>query len=98
MLMDKLTEKVMLRKRLRTILQQISSEEIQAQSATIAQKIFQTVWWHEADILLAFCSMAQEVETDTIITTALQETKIVGVPRVVGQELVFHRIQSLEQS
>ena len=73
------------------------AEAIKAKSVRISEKLFQTSWWNEAEIILAFCSMKGEVNTGEIINTALGQMKEVGVPRMQGNELVFHRIHTLEE-
>jgi len=88
-------EKAVIRKQIQTILQHLSPEDLQKKSALIAERLFQTGWWNEADLILAFCSMANEVDTHEILSVALGEAKTVGVPRVEGNDLIFHHIRSL---
>ena len=90
-------EKVIIRKKVRKILEKISQEDIRKKSLIISKRLFQTAWWNGAEIILAFCSMQKEVRTDEIINTAISETKTVGVPRMEGNELVFYRIRTLEE-
>jgi 5-formyltetrahydrofolate cyclo-ligase len=89
-------EKVITRKKIQEILQKMSSEDIQKKSVLISRSLFQTEWWNEADIVLGFCSIEGEVETEEIIKTAIDEAKVVVVPRVQGKELIFHQIRDLE--
>ncbi len=90
-------EKTVVRKNIRKILQKLTSDEIQARSSSISQLLFQTAWWKKANTVLAFCSMEGEVDTGEIINSTLSAAKTVGVPRVEGNDLVFHHIQSLEE-
>jgi 5-formyltetrahydrofolate cyclo-ligase len=90
-------KKQIVRKHIQDILQTIQPEERRVKSESITEKLFRTAWWHEAEIILAFCSMQEEVETEEIINAALETTKIVGVPRMQGDDLVFHRIRDLEE-
>ena len=89
-------EKTIIRKKIRTILQKLNPEDIRRKSTIISEKLFQTAWWNEAKIILAFCSMEYEMETSEIIYAAFDTGKTVGVPRVAGNSLVFHDIRSLE--
>ena len=89
-------EKKHLRKNIRFLLQHLSSEEIQQKSDRIATALFRTVWWQQAEIVLAFCSMKTEVDTSTMLATALEQGKIVGIPRIEEQHLVFHQLESVE--
>ena len=90
-------EKVIVRKHIRRILQQMTPENIREKSYFISERLFQTSWWREAHSILAFCSMAEEVDTSSIIQTALNDMKQIGVPRIVEDELVFHCIRTLEE-
>lgn len=85
-----------IRKNIQTILQKITPEDIRKKSALISRNLFQTDWWNEAKIILAFCSMEGEVDTEEIIKTAIGEAKMVVVPRVQGKDLIFHQIRDLE--
>lgn len=53
--------------------------------------------WKRADIVLAFLSMKDEIDTIPILNAALDQGKTLTVPRVVGPDLVFCQIQDLEK-
>ena len=89
-------EKAITRKNIQEILQNMSPEDIRKKSALISGRLFQTDWWNEADIVLGFCSIEGEVETEEIIKTAIAEAKMVVVPRVQGKDLIFHQIRDLD--
>lgn len=74
----------------------MSPEDVRKKSARISRRLFQTDWWNEAEIILAFCSIEGEVDTEEIIKTAIDEAKMVVVPRVQGKDLMFHHIRDLE--
>lgn len=65
-------------------------------SAAITQQMLASGWWREAEIIWAFCSMPNEVDTHTMLQTALQTGKIIAVPRVQGEDLIFHQIPGLD--
>ena len=48
----------------------------------------------DAECLFAYCSFNQEVRTDTIIRTALEQGKRVAVPKVLDDRLEFRYIRS----
>lgn len=89
-------EKSSTRKKIQEILQKIPPEERQQKSTLISRRLFQTEWWNAADIILGFCSIESEVETEEIIKKAIAEAKTVVVPRVQGKDLIFHEIRALE--
>jgi len=89
-------EKVITRKKIQEILQKMSPEDIRKKSALISRRLFQTDWWKKADVVLGFCSMEGEVDTEEIIKTAIDESKMVVVPRVQGKDLIFHQIRDLK--
>jgi 5-formyltetrahydrofolate cyclo-ligase len=92
---SKKMKKHIIRKKVQTILQNMSPEDIRKKSALISRRLFQTNWWNEAGIILGFCSIEGEVETEEIIKTAIAEAKMVVVPRVQGEDLIFHQIRDL---
>jgi 5-formyltetrahydrofolate cyclo-ligase len=89
-------EKAITRQKIQAILREMSATDIRKKSTLISRRLFQTDWWHEAETILAFCSMEGEVETEEIITAALGETKTVVVPRVDGRDMIFHQIRDLK--
>jgi dihydrofolate synthase/folylpolyglutamate synthase len=89
-------EKAIMRKKIQTILRKLTPEDIRKRSSIISGRLFQTDWWNKAQIILAFCSMEGEVDTREIIQTAIDEAKMVVVPRVQDRDLIFHQIRDLE--
>lgn len=81
------------RKSLKAILSTISSEALTTKSYLIADRLFATRWWNEADTVFAFCSMPREVDTSFILARAFEQVKMVGIPRVQGDDLIFHRLK-----
>ena len=82
---------------MKACLKNISSEAIEEKSHLIAERLFQTRWWDEADTIFAFCSMLWEVETTPMLTRAFEQAKTVGIPRVHGNDLVFHRLKGMNE-
>lgn len=51
--------------------------------------------WKDSEIVVAFASFGSEMSTDAVIEAALEDGKLVVLPRVTEGELMFHRIDSL---
>ena len=84
--------KANLRKRIKARLDQLGKESIERKSRLITEALFQCNCWREAGMVLCYLSFDGEVETKWIIDRAFEENKIVGVPRITGDLLIFCRI------
>jgi len=84
--------KAVLRKRIQARLDQLDKESIERKSRLITEALVQCKCWREADIVLCYLSFNGEVETKWIVDRAFEENKIVGVPRIFGDHLIFYRI------
>lgn len=85
-------EKKELRKSIIAQLSDLTHEEITRKSVRIAEHLFATRFWRKASFVLCFVSMPEEVETELIITTALEQGKRVALPRLRNSEMDFHVI------
>lgn len=65
-------------------------------SQAIADRIAALDTWKESGVVLAFLPMPTEVDTTFLIQNALTAEKAVGVPRMYGPEIRFHRIFHLD--
>ena len=74
----------------------MSSAEIEARSAALAAKLYETPQYKSAESLYVYLSFNQEVRTEPIIRRAWAEGKRVAVPKVVGDEMVFIWIESFD--
>ena len=74
----------------------MSSAEIEARSAALAAKLYETPQYKSAESLYVYLSFNQEVRTEPIIRRAWAEGKRVAVPKVVGDEMVFIWIDSFD--
>ena len=92
---DILKDKSLLRERIRETLRRQAPNVILAKSRAIVRRIFASESWKTSRTVFAFLSIEREVDTSEIISRALDDGKTVGVPRVAGERLVFHRIQGL---
>lgn len=65
-------------------------------SNIIGKKLFSRPAWEEAKRVYCFISMKHEIETGLILQEALKSGKRLAVPRMAGDDIVFHEIESLE--
>lgn len=67
----------------------LSAREIEQRSAALAEKLFQTDAYREAQFLYGYLSFNQEVRTRPILQRAWADGKRVAVPKVIGDEMRF---------
>ena len=67
----------------------LSEAQIEERSRILADRLFATNAYQEANSLYAYLSFNQEVRTAPIIRRAWADGKRVAVPKVVGREMVF---------
>jgi 5-formyltetrahydrofolate cyclo-ligase len=77
-------------------LQQVPQSLLADRSRTIASRLFDLPLWVNSRTVLVYMSLSDEVDTRPIITAALLEGKRVFVPRVTGEILAFHAVDSLD--
>ena len=66
-------------------------------SRRVLAKLEQLDQWKRAEVVLAFLSMKDELDTAPILNAALEAGKTLAVPRVVGSELAFCQIENLKK-
>jgi len=79
--------------RARRILRRIDAKSRSARSAAIARRLAAAPAWRSAAAVLTYLSMPGEVDTAPIIEAARTEGKIVAVPRIAGEDIVFHYLK-----
>ena len=67
----------------------LSAREIEARSAALAEKLFQTDAYRGARSLYGYLAFNQEVRTRPILQRAWADGKRVAVPKVIGDEMRF---------
>ena len=75
----------------------LTAVEIEARSAALAEKLFATRQYRHAGAVYAYLSFNQEVRTWPIIERAWADGKRVAVPKVVGDEMVFVRLDRFDE-
>lgn len=74
----------------------IPAERMETGSAILRKRLLETDAYKKADSVYLYAALAGEVITQPLITLALCEGKRVAVPKVMGPEIRFFRIRSLD--
>lgn len=74
----------------------LSKEECSSFSDAITDKVIRHAWFQNAETIYCYMSYNNEVDTIRLILEAFSLGKRVAVPKVLGQEMEFYYIQSLE--
>ena len=86
--------KLALRDRMRAVREALPDNACEARSSAIAERLFTLAEFDRASTVLAFASIRNEVRTRTSMQTAWKAGKRVALPRVVGNELRLHLVDS----
>lgn len=86
-----------IREKLLQIRRNLPSPKWAEMSDEITAKISCHPWFQKADTIYGYLSYNQEVDTWPLLAFALQEGKKVAVPKVLGQEMEFYYIKSLQE-
>lgn len=76
----------------------LTPSEMKEKSDIISRSVFNLPVWQESKIILSYAAMKGEVSTQKINRRALEEGKILGVPRMYGDVIRFHRVLTLKNS
>lgn len=88
-------DKKHLRSSMKKLLLQLSEEKRSEMSLKVLGNLQELDAWKNADTVLAFLSMKDEIETAGIINAALSEGKKCAVPKIDGETMEFYYIDSL---
>lgn len=91
--MDKKTAREFVRKRKK----QMTTEEIEAKSKKILERLLKESCFLQAETLYCYVSYNQEVMTKPLISQALAMGKKVAVPKVIGKEMEFIYLNTLNE-
>ena len=75
----------------------VSPDETLRASKSVLAQLESLEQWKRAEIVLAFLSMKDEINTAPIIKAVQEQGKTLAVPRVAGKDLVFYQIAYLEK-
>jgi len=84
-------DKRRLRLEMKRRLASLSSEEIANKSAAVVRTLAAAPCWDQAEVVLAFLPLPGEADLRPLIADSLAAGKTVGLPRIGGGDLVFHR-------
>lgn len=70
-------------------------QEYQNRSQQVCEKIIKNRLYQEAEVVYAYMDIKQEVSLKKLISDAVNNQKIIGLPRVEGKEIVFYQVTSL---
>lgn len=91
--MDKKAAREFVRKRKK----QMTVEEIKVKSKKILERLLKEPCFLQAETLYCYVSYNQEVMTKPLISRALAMGKKVAVPKVIGEEMEFIYLNSLDE-
>ncbi len=74
----------------------LTKEQRRECGGKILEKLTALCCYREADALLTYVSFRSEVDTFALIRLALEEGKAVFTPKVLGRDMVFFRIFSID--
>ena len=86
-----------LRREVRRLRAAHSDEEIHAMSRKVLEHVKELPEYQSADTLLLYVDCKHETETSDIIRQAWADGKRTAVPKVIGQDMKFFYITSLEK-
>lgn len=78
-----------LRKYIRNLRKSLSPDERHLKSTEIAERLFSLDVYQEAKAIMAYASYGSEVETSLIISKAMSDGKMVSLPKVEGDFMLF---------
>lgn len=92
-----MTDKKLIRKEVFRRRKEASLEQMDIWSRQIAEKVFKTDLYQNAQTIYTYVAYNREVETRIIIEQAWADGKAVAVPRVEGDVMHFYLIQSFDE-
>ena len=88
------SEKKIIRKKIKELFKKLESDDFDRKSEAVLKKIINLPEWKNAETVVVFLSLPDEIKTDNIISRALAEGKKTAVPRIENSDLIFHYIRS----
>ena len=84
-----------LRAAMKTLLKGVAREDAEKASLGVLAELESLEQWKNSDLVLAFLSMEDELDTAPILRRVLEQGKMLAVPKVVGNDLVFYQIKNI---
>ena len=89
-------EKKRIRKDIKNRFKDLTPAEFSRKSESVLKKLISLPEWKNAETVLVFLSLPDEIRTDMIIEKAVSDGKKTAVPRIDNSDLVFHYIKPSE--
>ncbi len=86
-----------LRSQIASFRMSLDNEEYLKKSNIILNKLINSQWYLEADTIISYVSVNNEVDTIGLINRALSDGKRVAVPKIINKEMEFYYINSLSE-
>lgn len=96
-MIDAKTQKKNIRKHILEQRNRLSETSLKHAGEKLSDILSGTDTYKNAVTLLAYASYGSEISTHSIINRALAESKKVYLPKVIEKDIVFYRINSLEE-
>ncbi len=84
-----------LRAAMKILLKGVAREDAERASLGVLAELESLEQWKNSDLVLAFLSMEDELDTAPILRRVLEQGKMLAVPKVVGDDLVFYQIKNI---
>lgn len=76
---------------------QLSEEERARAKVMLTERVLGHQWYYMSEYILGFVPYGSEIDTMDILRDALAKGKKVYLPKVLGEEMQFFRVDSLEE-
>lgn len=90
--------KSILRSQVLQLRSQLCAEERERASVLLTERILGHQWYYLSDSILGFFPYGSEIDVCEILKDALAKGKKVYLPKVIGDEMLFYRVESLEDT
>ncbi|MBN2655889.1 MAG: 5-formyltetrahydrofolate cyclo-ligase [Spirochaetales bacterium] len=91
-------DKKALRREINTLIENMDDTVLTELSRIVSGLIIEQPLWQEAEQILLFLSFRKEFETGYLLEQAFKEGKTVAVPRIYGNDMAFHYLNSLDDN
>ena len=95
--MDAVFEKKEIRKRMRTLRENMTREDMFSKSSIIFEQLLTVPEYKRAEKIFTYVSMDNEVDTIMLIDYSLSMDKRIFVPKVVGKDMLFYEISDISE-
>lgn len=76
---------------------QLSPEQRKRASLLITDRLLGHQWFYQSKRILAYAAFGSELNLDMLLQEILDSGRELYLPRVIGEEMVFARVRSLEE-